>query len=193
MELEKQLKKYRAELKLTQEELAEKAYVSRQTVSNWETGKSYPDIHSLLLLSDLFHVSLDELVKGDIKTMEEKVNEKEIGWFKRMSNLYTVMMVVMIAAPIPLLRFLGTWGVAIWVIWAAATLYVAFKVEAYKKKHDLYTYREILAFLNGQTLDDIEKAREEGKRKYQQLALMLLAGVIALIVCLALGYLFAHI
>ena len=193
MELEKQLKKYRAELKLTQEELAEKAYVSRQTVSNWETGKSYPDIHSLLLLSDLFHVSLDELVKGDIKTMEEKVNEKEIGWFKRMSNLYTVMMVVMIAAPIPLLRFLGTWGAAIWVIWAAATLYVAFKVEAYKKKHDLYTYREILAFLNGQTLDDIEKAREEGKRKYQQLALMVLAGVIALIVCLALGYLFAHI
>ena len=193
MEFEKQLKKYRAELNLTQEELAEKAYVSRQTVSNWETGKSYPDIHSLLLLSDLFHVSLDELVKGDIKTMEEKVNEKEIGWFKRMSNLYTVMMVVMIAAPIPLLRFLGMWGVAIWVIWAAATLYVAFKVEAYKKKHDLYTYREILAFLNGQTLDDIEKAREEGKRKYQQLALMLLAGVIALIVCLALGYLFAHI
>ena len=193
MELEKQLKKYRAKLNLTQEELAEKAYVSRQTVSNWETGKSYPDIHSLLLLSDLFHVSLDELVKGDIQTMEEKVNKKEIGWFRRMSNLYTVMMVVMIAAPIPLLRFLGTWGVAIWVIWAAATLYMAFKVEAYKKKHDLYTYREILAFLNGQTLDDIEKAREEGKRKYQQLALMLLAGVIALIVCLALGYLFARI
>ena len=193
MEFEKQLKKYRAELNLTQEELAEKAYVSRQTVSNWETGKSYPDIHSLLLLSDLFHVSLDELVKGDIKAMEEKMNEKEIGWFKRMSNLYAVMMVVMIAAPIPLLRFLGMWGVAIWVIWAAATLYVAFKVEAYKKKHDLYTYREILAFLNGQTLDDIEKAREEGKRKYQQLALMLLAGVIALIVCLALGYLFTHI
>ena len=110
-----------------------------------------------------------------------------------MSNLYAVMMVVMIAAPIPLLRFLGMWGVAIWVIWAAATLYVAFKVEAYKKKHDLYTYREILAFLDGQTLDDIEKAREEGKRKYQQLALMLLAGVIALIVCLALGYLFTHI
>ena len=193
MELEKQLKRYRAELDLTQEELAEKAYVSRQTVSNWETGKSYPDIHSLLLLSDLFHVSLDELVKGDIQTMEEKVNEKEIGWFRRMSNLYTVMMVVMIAAPIPLLRFLGMWGAAIWVIWAGATLYVAFKVEAYKKKHDLHTYREILAFLNGETLDDIEKAREEGKRSYQQLALMLLAGVIALIVCLALGYLFAHI
>ena len=76
MEFEKQLKKYRAELNLTQEELAEKAYVSRQTVSNWETGKSYPDIHSLLLLSDLFQVSLDELVKGDIKAMEEKMNEK---------------------------------------------------------------------------------------------------------------------
>ena len=193
MELEKQLKKFRAELNLTQEELAEKAYVSRQTVSNWETGKSYPDIHSLLLLSDLFHVSLDELVKGDIETMEEKVSESEIGWFRRMSNLYTVMMAVMIAAPIPLLRFLGRWGIAVWAVWAAATLYVAFKVEAYKKKHDMYTYREILAFLNGKTLDDIEKSREEGKRRYQQLVFMLLAGAVALIVCLALGYLFARI
>ena len=51
MELGNQIKAHRAALSLSQEELAEKVYVTRQTVSNWETSKSYPDIHSLLLLS----------------------------------------------------------------------------------------------------------------------------------------------
>ena len=51
MELSIQIKKYRTELHLSQEELAEKVYVTRQTISNWENEKSYPDIHSLLLLA----------------------------------------------------------------------------------------------------------------------------------------------
>lgn len=45
-------------MNLSQEELAEKIYVTRQTISNWENDKSYPDIHSLLLLSSTFHISL---------------------------------------------------------------------------------------------------------------------------------------
>ena len=56
MELNKQIKKYRRMMNLSQEELAERVYVTRQTISNWETGKSYPDIHSLLLLSTLFNL-----------------------------------------------------------------------------------------------------------------------------------------
>ena len=47
MELNAQIKKYRKSLNLSQEELAEKVYVTRQTISNWENGKSFPDIHSL--------------------------------------------------------------------------------------------------------------------------------------------------
>ena len=78
MELNAQIKKYRTELNLSQEELAEKVYVTRQTISNWENGKSYPDIHSLLLLSSLFNVSLDQLIKGDIETMKEIINEQEV-------------------------------------------------------------------------------------------------------------------
>lgn len=46
MELSIQIKKYRTELHLSQEELAEKVYVTRQTISNWENEKSYPDIHT---------------------------------------------------------------------------------------------------------------------------------------------------
>ena len=54
MNLSKQIKKHRERLSLSQEGLAEKLYVSRQTISNWENEKSYPDVHNLLLLSVLF-------------------------------------------------------------------------------------------------------------------------------------------
>ena len=50
MELSIQIKKYRTELHLSQEELAEKVYVTRQTISNWENEKSYPDIHAYYFL-----------------------------------------------------------------------------------------------------------------------------------------------
>ena len=54
----------------TQEKAAEKINVSRQTISNWENEKSYPDIISVIALSDLYSVSLDELLKGDQKMAE---------------------------------------------------------------------------------------------------------------------------
>ena len=72
MEIGTQIKKYRNELKLSQEELAEKVFVTRQTISNWETEKNYPDIHSVLLLSSIFNISLDQLIKGDIEIMKKK-------------------------------------------------------------------------------------------------------------------------
>ena len=68
MELSKQIKKYRTEANLSQVELADKIYVSRQTISNWENEKNYPDIKSLVLMSEVFQVSLDNLVKRNWKT-----------------------------------------------------------------------------------------------------------------------------
>ena len=68
MELSKQIKKYRTEANLSQEELADKIYVSRQTISIWEYEKNYPDIKSLVLMSEVFQVSLDNLVKRNWKT-----------------------------------------------------------------------------------------------------------------------------
>ena len=82
-EVSQQIKKYRASLSLSQEELAEKIFVTRQTISNWENARSYPDIHSLLLLSTLFQVSLDQLIKGDIEIMKEEIKTAEIKKFNR--------------------------------------------------------------------------------------------------------------
>ena len=70
MEIGKKLKNARIEAGLTQEKAAEKIDVSRQTISNWENEKSYPDIISFIALSDLYSVSLDELLKGDQKMAE---------------------------------------------------------------------------------------------------------------------------
>ena len=64
MEIGKKLKEARQMSGLTQENVAEKLNVSRQTISNWETEKFYPDILYVLQLSDLYQVSLDELLKG---------------------------------------------------------------------------------------------------------------------------------
>ena len=63
MEIGKRIKELRGGKGWNQEEFAEKVFVSRQTVSSWENDKSYPDIKSLLLMSELFGITLDELVK----------------------------------------------------------------------------------------------------------------------------------
>lgn len=65
MEIGKQLKEARMSSGLTQEDVADKIKVSRQTISNWENEKSYPDIASVIELSDLYAISLDALLKGD--------------------------------------------------------------------------------------------------------------------------------
>ena len=61
------IKKYREKQNISQEELALKIFVSRQTISNWENNKSYPDINSLIMLSEIFNVSLDDFIKNDIE------------------------------------------------------------------------------------------------------------------------------
>jgi transcriptional regulator with XRE-family HTH domain len=79
MELGKQIKKIRNEMSLSQDALAEKIYVSRQTISNWENDKSYPDVNSLILLSEVFETSIDILIKGDVEIMKEQVKNEDRG------------------------------------------------------------------------------------------------------------------
>lgn len=77
MEIGKKLKKARQMCGMIQESVAEELNVSRQTISNLETEKFYPDILYVLQLSDLYQVSLDELLKGDesmIQHLEDSTN-----------------------------------------------------------------------------------------------------------------------
>ncbi|MCY7232670.1 helix-turn-helix domain-containing protein [Streptococcus anginosus] len=78
MEIGKKLKEARQMSGLTQENVAEKLNVSRQTISNWETEKFYTDILYVLQLSDLYQVSLDELLKGDERMIQHLENSTNV-------------------------------------------------------------------------------------------------------------------
>ena len=98
MEIEKRLKDARVKAGLTQEQVAEKVMVSRQTISNWENGKSLPDIFSIMNLSDLYQIGLDELLKGDTK-MKEKI-EKDVKVAKGNKRLILTTAILLFAVAI---------------------------------------------------------------------------------------------
>ncbi len=190
MELSNQIRKYRTSLKLSQEELAEKVYVSRQTVSNWETGKSYPDIHSLLLLSSLFEISLDQLIKGDIEIMKKEINEAAVQKHNHYGNIFSLLFIVSLLVFVPLIKLFGIYGIITWIVLYAITFYYAWKVHKVQKENDLSTYMEIVAFSEGKTLDEIQKQREIGKRPYQTVLKVLLGASLGVIVTAIVLFLF---
>ena len=93
MEISERLKQARIQSGMTQEQVAEKVMVSRVTLSHWENGKTLPDIASLISLSDLYQISLDELLKGDPK-MTEKVKKDA----KDLNNNRRVLLITAILA-----------------------------------------------------------------------------------------------
>lgn len=139
--------------------------------------KNYPDIKSLLLLSSLFNVSLDVLVKGDLEKMKEKINAEDISKFKREGNIFSILLILTIILPIPLMKFMGNTGIVIWAIIAVLGIYYSIRVEKYKKNFNIQTYKEIVAFIEGKSLDDSEKNQEYGKRLYQKFLLAIGAGL----------------
>lgn len=162
MGIKEQLKEHRARLGLSQEELADRIFVSRQTISNWETDRTYPDVQSLLLMSDLFGTSIDELVKGDVATMEKTI-ENEWKTMSRLAMTAWVLVGVGIACVIagmtlpsgPSSRASGfsegeVLGIVLFVaLWIAGLVLLGI-VEHMKRKYDLVTYRDILAYSRGE-------------------------------------------
>ena len=103
------IKAARVEKKFTQEQVAEVLGVSRQTISNWENGKSYPDIISVIKMSDCYGVSLDYLLKG-----EEKMSayydflEESTNVVKSTGNRNKIIII---------LSYLLIWALAMIVFW----------------------------------------------------------------------------
>ena len=189
MELGKQIKKHRQEVQLSQEELAERVYVSRQTISNWENDKSYPDVNSLVLLSETFQISLDNLIKGDIEVMKDVIQKEEIEKMNRYGKIYTILLIATAVSAVPLFMLLGVWALIPWGIIWGISMYFAIMLEKIKKDNDVQTYKEIVAFSEGQLLDDIQKQREIGKRPYQKFLLVIGSGLITFAVCVLIGLL----
>ncbi|WP_407889481.1 helix-turn-helix transcriptional regulator [Levilactobacillus sp. N40-8-2] len=147
LKLQAALISHRKQQHWTQTDLADHLYLSRQTISNWENGRTYPDIKSLILLANLYHVTVDELVKEDLKTIQSQTHQHHLklvitgaivclilvyGLFIGLHWLPMVPTVMAIAA-------LTTVGL----ILAAYLIYLSQRLQ-------LKTFRQINAYLNHQ-------------------------------------------
>lgn len=104
MEFNEKLQKLRTDENLTQEELAEKLFVSRTAISKWESGRGYPSIDSLKVIAEYFHVTIDELICG-----EEMVTLAEQDQ-KTARQKYTALICGVLDCLIALLYFLPVFG-----------------------------------------------------------------------------------
>ncbi|MBC2888429.1 helix-turn-helix transcriptional regulator [Gordonibacter massiliensis (ex Traore et al. 2017)] len=186
MELGSQIKRHRTERGLSQDDLAAKIYVSRQTVSSWENDKTYPDVESLLLLSVLFDVTVDELIKGDVEAMKEAISND----YKKMSVLATGGLVIAIVGAVAAVGGIGWWdwgivpsviiGLLVWGIGMAMLV----RVEHMKKEHDLVTYRELVAYSKGEPIDrdNPKSQRARRHRILKGVALTLVAAAVGAVI-----------
>jgi len=184
MNFSNQLKRYRELHGLSQEMLAEKIYVTRQTISKWENDKTYPDIHNLIALSVLFEITLDELVKGDVVIMKNIIaNEKMDKDVKKMIFFLFLALVIGVPSIVAFgvkgfIPFIALWGFG---------MYFSIKVEIAKKKYNIKTFKEIIAFSEGDSnLEELQNKRNN-KAYFKEKVLIvftftLVAGILALIV-----------
>lgn len=189
MELGSQIRRYRSERGMSQDDLAGRIFVSRQTISNWENDRTYPDVQNLLLLSDLFDVSIDQLVKGDLDTMKQAL-DKDVRSMKILN-----IILYGLAAVIFIVDGLMLYGVAVakrewpWLLSLLGLLALLVLLGIIiglegniKRRNDIRTYREIKAFLAGEEVDRSDRGRLPSLRK--RLLLLLLV----MVVCAVAGY-----
>lgn len=192
MEVGNRIREERERLGLSQEALAHEIFVSRQTVSNWETGKTYPDVQSLLLLSNLYGVSVDSLVKGDMEVMEDNIENYELQRFKVKASMgLSVALIVLGAVMLAVLNKQGADAtsplviVAIVVVVAGAA--VSLVAERIKERYDIETMSEVKAFMDGVEPDQIVRGRRMSKAA--SVTLKVLAGAALGITLMTVPYL----
>ena len=76
MNIGEQINNLRKQHGLSQDDFVNLFNVSRQTISNWENGKSYPDLEMIIKVSDYFKISIDELLKNDVQTVKKLIMKK---------------------------------------------------------------------------------------------------------------------
>lgn len=170
MEIGHRIKSYRTQLGMSQDALAERVYVSRQTISSWENDKTYPDVQSLLILSEVFGATIDDLVKGDVEAMTKTLDTDAktmlcLGFVMLAFLLLMILALVWVSVQFivwdwPTEQTVPTFVLAL-VLWGIA-MFAAVWAERLKKEHDLVTYQEVLSFMTGK---DVDRATEKGRRE----------------------------
>lgn len=173
MELGKQIQKHRKERKLSQEALAADIFVSTQTISNWETSRTYPDVHNLIALSSYFDISIDKLIKGDLEMMRDLGIGKKLEFY---SIIYTVALLIGAILLGPVFKYADNWfGYSILIFLAVVGIIYSTKAEKIKKKYNVHTMKQIEEFV--ETGRIIEHA-EQKRNKFNLLLIVLVFTVI---------------
>jgi transcriptional regulator with XRE-family HTH domain len=189
MNFSKQLKMYRERDNFSQEELAEKIYVTRQTISKWENDRSYPDIHNLIALSTLFDVTLDELIKGDVEEMKVCVEAENMNRYSWATIIFLGLTAISIA---PSVDLWGWYGMTIPFIFWVIAMVAATKIEKIKKEKNVQTYAEILAFTTGGDIAAARNLRDKKQDRWNKIKIVLAFTLIAGLFCLVCSFLWFH-
>ena len=135
-------------------------------------------------MSELFGITLDEFVKGDLATMKKEINNDAINRFNRLSNIYAIGFLIALVTPYPLYFYLGLKGLIIWILYMIPLLIFAFYIERLKKTNDIATYKEIVAFCEGKELGRDHAIAEKAKRPSQRVLLAIGAAALLLAIFL---------
>jgi transcriptional regulator with XRE-family HTH domain len=186
MDIGKRIREYRKIYNLSQEQLADKIFVSRQTVSNWENNKTYPDIQIIVSLSILFNVSLDELIREDLEEMKMKISNNKAT---KRANIYSLIMIcstilaslsIGLVVALPESKFI--WIVPVTLFLPA--LWSSFVLEKFKRNNDLKTYKEILAFSQNKDVEVLRKKRDARRTRIEKGIIVLGYAGLTLLICL---------
>lgn len=183
MELARRIKEHRARLGMSQADLARALFVTRQTISNWETSRTYPDAQSLLLMSGLFDVSVDSLLKDDSQEMREAL----AAGSRKMNRLGAVMAAFGLAcAAWVVVGIALDWDTALIAVPAAAlfapAMCAAFLVDKMRHDNQLFAYQSVLAFLAGEDPDVSNRYNQRARehwvaRRVAQTVLFIILGL----------------
>jgi transcriptional regulator with XRE-family HTH domain len=155
MNIGKKLSSLRQSNNFSQDQLAEKLLVSRQTVSNWETEKTYPDINSLVMISDIFDLSLDQLIKEDLPLMKNKIKQTQIRWL----GIGVVLIIALTYLSLIVLK----WSVSLGSLLVGATTVVGLILIYYFWKAmnsaNLKSFKQVIDYANDQQVDTKKRSK----------------------------------
>ncbi|HDK9532325.1 TPA: helix-turn-helix transcriptional regulator [Staphylococcus aureus] len=183
MNLSKQIKKYRERDGYSQEYLAEKLYVSRQSISNWENDKSLPDIHNLLMMCELFNVTLDDLVKGTIPFVPDIKAQRSLNLWTYVMLIFMTLAAILMGPLVVYWNWNWTWGVTVAIILGIG-FYASMKIEDLKKVHKMDNYDRIVAFMNGKDPSEVQTTKARNTMT-NALSIISVIGILSLIIFLS--------
>lgn len=177
MDIGNQIRERRARLGLSQDELAQKLYVSRVTISHWETGKTLPDVQSMLLLANLFDTTIDELVRGDVDEMREMVKRSEQRTKVFAVALATVEVIVITALAVTAVAGRDYLEPVLRLLLAVLVLAFSIAVLVARRGAGAEDAKSAADLLGAATGDAVEAARESGSSLGMRLVLQVFAGL----------------